>query len=45
MDKIPLSFDISSNTTIEETNTNTVSIRITGYEKSNFTVVLSCIAD
>ncbi|CAG8602270.1 6251_t:CDS:2, partial [Diversispora eburnea] len=45
MDETPLSFDISSNTTIEETNASTVSIRTTGHEKSNFTVVLSCMAD
>ncbi|CAG8627158.1 3193_t:CDS:2, partial [Diversispora eburnea] len=34
-----------SNMTVEETGSRTVSIRTTGHEKSNFTVVLSCMVD
>ncbi|CAG8433156.1 9557_t:CDS:2 [Diversispora eburnea] len=45
MDETPLSFDIPSNMTVEETGASTVSIRKTGHEKSNFTVVLSCMED
>ncbi|CAG8654302.1 6096_t:CDS:2, partial [Diversispora eburnea] len=45
MDETPLTFDISSNMTVEETGSRTVSICTIGHEKSNFTVVLSCIAD
>src|SRR5688500_7470191 len=45
MDETPVSFDLSSNTTIDELGAQSVSIRITGYEKTNFTVVLSCLAN
>ena len=45
MDETPLAFDMPSNYTLEETGAQTVGIRTTGYEKSNFTVVLSCLAD
>ena len=45
MDETPLTFDVPNNTTIEETGASTVSIRTTGHEKSNFTVVLACMAD
>ncbi|CAG8432771.1 504_t:CDS:2 [Diversispora eburnea] len=45
MDETPLSFDIPSNMTVEETGASTVSICTTGHKKSNFTVVLSCMAD
>ena len=45
MDETPMTFDLPSNTTIDETGTRSVSIRITGHEKSNFTVVLTCMAD
>ncbi|CAG8610939.1 565_t:CDS:2, partial [Dentiscutata erythropus] len=40
-----LIFDVPSNYTVEETGAHTVSICTTGYEKSNFTVVLGCLAD
>ncbi|CAG8486421.1 982_t:CDS:2 [Diversispora eburnea] len=43
IDETPLTFDIPSNITVEETGARTVSIRTTGHEKSNFTVVLSCM--
>ena len=45
MDETPLAFDMPSNYILEETGAHTVGIRTTGYEKSNFTVVLSCLAD
>ncbi|CAG8496578.1 642_t:CDS:2 [Diversispora eburnea] len=45
MNKTPLTFDMSSNMTIEETSFRTVSIYTTRHEKSNFTVILFCIAD
>ncbi|CAG8479377.1 8981_t:CDS:2 [Cetraspora pellucida] len=45
MDETPISFDLPSQTTIEETGAKTVSIRTCGYEKSTFTVILGCMAD
>ncbi|CAB4399489.1 unnamed protein product [Rhizophagus irregularis] len=45
MGETPVSFDLPSNTTIDELGTRSVSIRITGHEKANFTVVLTCMAD
>ncbi|KAL6491395.1 hypothetical protein MHYP_G00017400 [Metynnis hypsauchen] len=42
MDKVPLTFDIPVNHTVEHKGTSTVSIRTTGHEKSAFTVVLGC---
>ncbi|CAB4374185.1 unnamed protein product [Rhizophagus irregularis] len=45
IDETPVSFDLPSNTTIDELGTRSVSIRTTGHEKANFTVVLMCMAD
>ncbi len=45
MDETPMTFDLSNNTTIDEIGTRSVSIYITGHEKTNFTVVLTCMAD
>jgi len=45
MDETPVSFDLPSNTTIDELGARSVSIRTTGHEKANFTVVLTCMAD
>src|SRR3954451_18054437 len=45
MDEIPMAFNLPSNTTIEQAGTKTVSILTTGHERSNFTVVLACIAN
>jgi len=45
MDETPLTFDMPSTTTIEEIGSRTVSIRTCGHEKSNFTVVLACMAN
>src|SRR6266536_2171906 len=41
MDETPMTFDLPSNTTVDEMGTRTVSIRTTGHEKTNFTVVLT----
>lgn len=43
--KVPLTFDIHVNRTVEKTGTSTVSIRTTGNKKSAFTVVLGCQAN
>jgi hypothetical protein len=45
MDETPLSFNLPNSTTIEQRGTKTVSILSTGHERSNFTVVLGCLAD
>jgi transposase-like protein len=45
MDETPMAFNLPSNTTIEQAGTKTVSILTTGHERSNFTVVLACMAD
>lgn len=45
MDEVPMSFDLPTNVTIDDCGTNTVSLRTSGYEKSNYTVVLTCMAD
>ncbi|GES84778.1 pogo transposable element with KRAB domain [Rhizophagus clarus] len=45
MDETPMAFNLPSNNTIEQSGTKTVSILSTGHERSNFTVVLACMAD
>ncbi len=45
MNKTPIIFDLLSNITINEIGVKTISIRTTGHEKTNFTVVLTCMAD
>jgi DDE superfamily endonuclease/Tc5 transposase DNA-binding domain/CENP-B N-terminal DNA-binding domain len=45
MDETPMTFDLPSNTTVNELGSKTVSIRTTGHERTNFTVVLTCMAD
>src|SRR5256885_7334317 len=45
MDETSLSFNLINNTTIEHSSLKTVSILSTGHERSNFTVVLACLAD
>ena len=45
MDETPVTFDLPSNITIDETGARSISIQTTGHEKTNFTVVLSYIAD
>ncbi|GET04051.1 pogo transposable element with KRAB domain [Rhizophagus clarus] len=45
IDETPVSFNLPSNTTIDELGARSVSIHTTGHEKANFTVVLTCMAD
>jgi transposase-like protein len=45
MDETPMSFNLPSNTTVEHSGSKTVSMLSTGHERSNFTVVLACLAD
>ena len=45
MDKTSLSFNLLSNMTIEHSGSKTVSILSTGYEWSNFTVVLAFLTN
>ncbi len=45
MDKTPMTFDLLSSIIIDELEIRSVSICIIGYEKINFTVVLTYIAD
>ena len=45
MDETSQSFNLPNSTTIEQCGTKTVSILSTGHERSNFTFVLSCLAD
>ncbi|GES99374.1 pogo transposable element with KRAB domain [Rhizophagus clarus] len=45
MDKTPISFNLSNNTTVEQRGTRTISILSTRHERSNFTVVLACTVD
>src|SRR5688572_11207624 len=45
MDETPITFDLPNNISINDLGARTVSIRTTGHEKTNFTVVLTCMAD
>jgi len=45
MDETPISFNLPNNTTVEQHSTKTISILSTEHECSNFTVILSCMAD
>ena len=45
IDETPISFNLPNNITVEQRGTKTVSILSTGHERSNFTVVLSCMTD
>ena len=45
MDEMPLSFNLPNSTTIEQRDTKTVSILSTDHKRSNFTVVLGCLAN
>ena len=40
-----MAFDLPNNTTVDELGARSISIQTTGHENSNFTVVLSCMAD
>lgn len=45
MDETPVAFDLPYSTTLDHRGTSTVNIRTTGHEKTNFTVILACMAD
>ena len=45
MNEISIIFDLSNNTIIDELKTHSISICIIGYEKTNFTVVLTCMSN
>jgi hypothetical protein len=45
MHETSITFDLPSNTTVNELKSKTVSIHITGHERTNFTVVLTYMAD
>ena len=40
-----MTFNLPSQTTIEEHGKRTVSILTTGHERTHFTVILTCLAD
>ncbi|CAG8809572.1 22048_t:CDS:2, partial [Dentiscutata erythropus] len=45
IDETPIAFDLPNAVTIDKHSAKTVSIRTTGHEKSNFTMILGCLAD
>ena len=45
MDETSMWFDMPSNSTINQKGVKTVSIRMTNYERSSFTVILACMAN
>ena len=45
MDETPISFNMPSQTTVDECEKRTISILTTGHERTNFTVTLACLAD
>ena len=45
IDETPMSFNLPSNTTVKQSGSKIVSILSTGHERSNFIVVLACLAD
>lgn len=45
MDETPMCFDLPGNRTVNLKGEKNVLIKTTGHEKTNFTVVLSCLAD
>jgi len=45
MNETSVSFNLLSNITIDELRTRTVSICTTGHKRTNFIVVLTCMAD
>ncbi|GBB85641.1 hypothetical protein RclHR1_12120005 [Rhizophagus clarus] len=44
MDETPVVFDLPYSTTLDLHGTSTVNIRTTGHEKTNFIVILACMA-
>jgi len=45
MDEVPLTFDVSSNKTVNVKGAKTIMIKTSGNEKTHYTVVLACCAD
>ena len=45
MDKVPLTFDIPSNKTVDVKGAKTITIKTSGNEKKRYTVVIACCAD
>jgi len=45
MDKTSLSFDLPYPVTLEKCGAKTVSIQMTGHERTSFTVILGCLTD
>ncbi len=45
MDKTLITFNLPNNTTVDKTEVRTISIHITNHEKTNFTVVLTYMAN
>ena len=45
MDETPIMFDLLGNRTVNQIGAKTVMVRTMGHEKTNFTVVLSCMAN
>ncbi|KAL7381042.1 hypothetical protein ABVT39_027717, partial [Epinephelus coioides] len=45
MDEVPMCFDMPPDRTVNNSGEKTVQIKMSGHEKSHFTVVLSCCAD
>ena len=45
MDETPMSFDLPGNRTVNQKGEKNILVKTTGHEKTNFTVVLSCLAD
>jgi DDE superfamily endonuclease len=45
MDETLMAFNLPSNMTVEQSGSKTVSILSIGHERSNFTIVLACMAD
>ena len=45
MDEVPLTLDVPSNKTVNVRGDKTILIKISGNEKTRYTVVLACCAD
>uniref|UniRef100_A0A803K4M5 HTH CENPB-type domain-containing protein n=1 Tax=Xenopus tropicalis TaxID=8364 RepID=A0A803K4M5_XENTR len=45
MDEVPLTFDVPSNRTVDHKGAKTRTVKTSGYEKTHYTLVLSCCAD
>ena len=45
MDEVPFTFGVPSSRTVDVKGAKTMAVRISGHEKTHFTVVLACCAD